>query len=116
MNSLETQWTPVFDGLEGFNQYVDMGSVHRYPNWVEMWDLIDYNSVQVFRGKNVLSVKSRWAFDVEKKKARLIESVYYSGLLGCGDVCFHGDEIYLWSPIEPGSVVEAMWEMACGKR
>ena len=72
MTSRVTQWTPVLDGVEGFNQYVDVGSIHRYPNWIEMWDLIDYNSVKVFKGKSFLSVKSRWAYDAEKKKARLM--------------------------------------------
>ena len=42
MNSLVTQWTLVFDGLDGFSQHVDMGSGAVLAEWTQIGESIDY--------------------------------------------------------------------------
>ena len=110
------EWTLVGDNYLFF-QYVDRATIRRNGNFVKMWDLSDYKTVQkAAGGESYLSGKTQWEFDCKDEKVRSLAFTWFGGQMGSGKVVYaDGDVRGKWQPIEPGSVGETQWKIACGK-
>jgi len=42
--------------------------------------------------------------------------VSYYGRMGNGDVIFYDHDPLPWEPVTPGTIIAALWKIACGKR
>ena len=111
------EWT-VAERDDELILYVDKATIRRNGNLVKMWDLADYKTVQksAAAGEYYLSGKVQMEYDCKEEKKRLLAFTNFSGKMGSGKVVYSDSFPGKWSPISPGSVGEALWKIACGKK
>ncbi len=132
---VETEWVAVEKNYlfpERQTVYIDPNTIRREKHLVTLWQLIDYKWMQ---GKGAMinphafgrlyrymtaphgffSTKTRKQFDCMNNRVRLLESTDFSHRMGTG----RRNKGYVdqdnWLPIEPESVNQSLWEVACGK-
>ena len=111
-------WTIVGDtGDDGdaFIQYVDRATIRRNGNFVKMWDLKNYKTVQTNAGYSYLLSMTQREFDCKEEKLRILALTWFSGQMGNGNPVYSGSDPEKWSPVYPGSIGESTWKIACGK-
>jgi hypothetical protein len=103
--------------------YVDPDTIRREGNLVTMWQLIDFKLMQGNAGMGpfgfgphrFLSTKTHKQFDCAGKRLRLLAFTEFSRGMGTGTPANgyvdHGN----WIPVEPESINQALWNVACGK-
>ena len=114
------EWTIVGDtgdGGDDFIQYVDRATIRRNGNFVKMWGLRDYKTVQTVADNSFLSSKQQSEYDCKEEKKRILAFTWFSAQMGSGNVVYNTSETSMkWSPIEPESAAETQWKIACGKK
>ena len=103
--------------------YVEPDTIRREGNLVTLWQLIDFKWMQGNQGMGRLgfgpdrffSTKTRKQFDCAEKRLRLLAFTEFSHHMGTG-ISSNGyvDKDH-WLPVEPESISQALWEIACGK-
>lgn len=97
--------------------YIDSDTIRREGNLVTLWQLIDFKWMQGNpRGTpRFLSTKTHKQFNCAEKRLRLFAFTEFSRPMGTGIP----DDGYVdksnWIPVEPESINQALWEVACGK-
>ena len=110
------EWTQS-DGNDRLIQYVDRATIRKSGNLVKMWNLRNYKTVRTLAGYSILSSKEQSEYDCKEEKSRLLAVIWFDGQMGNGKVVVsNGNVRGEWSPIEPGSVGETKWKIACGKQ
>jgi len=110
------EWT-IAGGNDNYIIYVDRATIRRNGNLVKMWSLKDLKTLRkIGDGESYLSDKGQHEYDCKEEKMRLLAFTYFSGQMGSGKVVLSDSDPGKWSPIEPGSVAEALWKIACGKK
>ena len=66
-------------------------------------------------GHRVLSTKTHKQFDCAEKRLRLLAVTDFSGNMGTGIPAGAYIDGGNWVPVEPKSINQALWEVACGK-
>lgn len=108
------EWTAV--GINGeFTQYVDYTTIRQMVNRVKMWDLIDYKTMHKSIGNNYLSIKERYEYDCQEDKYRHLILSFFGGNMGNGEVVLSISEPNRWLPVEPGTMADIKWKIACDK-
>jgi hypothetical protein len=60
--------------------------------------------------------KMQRQYDCEEDRSRALAFTFFSGNMGKGEVVVtDSDENNKWAPVEPESIDEAFWRLACGK-
>ena len=102
--------------------YVDPDTIRREGNLVTMWQLIDFKLMQgnagmgiLGVGHRVLSTKTHKQFDCAEKRFRVLAVTDFSGNMGTGIPAGAYIDGGNWVPVEPKSINQALWEVACGK-
>jgi hypothetical protein len=103
--------------------YVDPDTTRREGNLVTIWQLIDFKWMQGTAGMGplgfgphrFLSTKTHKQFDCEEKRVRLLAFTEFSHHMGTGIRADGYVDKNRWLPIEPESINQALWEVACGK-
>ncbi|MBX3334502.1 MAG: hypothetical protein KF876_10270 [Nitrospira sp.] len=103
--------------------YVDPSTIRRDGALVTLWQLTDYKVMQgnapfgpfMMSPHRFFSTKSHKEFDCANKRVRLLASSEHSQHMGSG--IQHAVAVAQGSglPVEPGSINEALWNVACGK-
>lgn len=97
--------------------YVDPDTIHRKGDLVMMWQLIDYKTMQGGRSPSRFSsMKMQKQFDCVEVRVRLLRATVYWGNMGTGDPTEAYIEQSNWTLVEPDSVDQALWEVACNKQ
>lgn len=103
--------------------YYDPKSIGRYGDLVTLWQLTDYKWMQgnasfgsfMMGPHRFLSTKTHKEFDCAHNTVRLLASSEFSQHMGAGThhavLVSPGYE----QPIEPDSINQALWELACGE-
>ncbi len=103
--------------------YVDPDTILREGNLVTLWQLIDFTWMQGNAGigrlgfgpHRFLSTETHKQFDCAAKRLRLLAFTEFSRCMGTGirnDGYVDKDN---WLPVEPDSINQALWKVACGK-
>ncbi len=108
----EVEWTHEDGGL---TLYVDYTTIRKVGNKVKMLSLVDFEVIEK-EEIDLFSSRTKDEFDCEEKKMRQLFYALYSGSMGSGKMEHSNDEYLKWTPVEPGSMGEAMWKIACGKK
>ena len=103
--------------------YIDPDSVRREENLVTIWQLIDFKWMQGNAGMGPLgfgphrffSTKTHKQFDCADKRVRLLAFTEFSRHMGAGIAANGYVDKGHWLPVEPESINQALWEVACGK-
>ena len=103
--------------------YVDPDTIRREGSLVTMWQLIDFKWMQGNAGMGplgfgphrFLSTKTHKEFDCAEKRLRLLAFTEFSRRMGTGIAANGYVDTGNWLPVEPESINQALWEVACGK-
>ncbi len=103
--------------------YVESETIRREGNLVTLWQLIDFKWMQGNQGIGPLgygphryfSTKTHKQFDCAKQRLRLLAFTEFSLHMGTGTPARGYVDSGNWLPVEPKSINQALWEIACGK-
>jgi hypothetical protein len=98
--------------------YFDPATLSRAGNIVNMDVLYDLKAAvhSMTNGNQYASQKSQTEYDCKDKQWRMLNFSWYSGNMGAGKMVEYLADAFKWEPVPPGSGVEALWQLACGKR
>jgi hypothetical protein len=99
--------------------YIDLSSIRREGNVVQLSALIDWKAMQGGRSPTrFYSTTLTKQFDCAERQVRTLAATDFDGHMGMGEVI--GGSGYSseghWVAIEPGTLNQGLWEAACGKR
>ena len=88
-----------------------------------LWQLIDFKWMRGNAGigslgfgpHRILSTKTHKQIDCAEKRLRLLAFTEYSRRMGTGIPADGYVDNGNWIPVEPDSINQALWEVACGK-
>jgi hypothetical protein len=97
--------------------YVDSDTIRREERLVTMRQLIDFKWMQgSARGPTrFLSTETHKQFDCAEKRLRLLAFTEFSHRLATGVRADGYVDTGSWISVEPDSINQALWEVACGK-
>jgi len=111
------EWVEVGGPDDGtYTHYADPTTIRRNGTLVKMWLLEDYKTIQTVDGKSFLSDKVQREYDCAEEQQRLLAFYWFSGQMGSGAVVYSNTDPSKWAPVMPGSVGQALWKTACGKK
>jgi len=111
------EWTKVgeSDRKGGYTAYADLASIRKAGNRVKMWILFDYKIEQKASGTNFLSEKIRREYDCAEEQMRVLAFSLFSWNMEKGELVRSYSQPQKWEEVQPGSMDEAEWKVACGK-
>lgn len=109
------EWTKVgeSDSKGGYTAYADLASIRKAGHRTKMWALFDYRIVQKAAGVEFLSEKIRREYDCKEKQMRKLAFSLFSWNMEDGDLIRSYSQPQKWESVQPGSVDEAEWKVAC---
>ncbi len=118
--SVHAEWVAVEknNDLAGIlTVYVDPDTIRRKGNLVTMWQLIDFKTMQGGRSPSRFSsTKIQKEFDCAEERLRLLALTNFWGNMGTGEPSGTYVEGGNWVAVEPDSINQALWEVACNKQ
>lgn len=116
-----TDWIMVKDTPptgDGFVTYAAPSTIRRTGTTVTMSSLIDFTVIPgAALDRPHFPWIDEWEYECEGKILRPLSFREYSGKMGTGENLFtHASPQFWWIAVKPGSVSEALWKMACGKK
>ena len=97
--------------------YVDPDTIRRDGNLVTLWLLMDFKWMQGNRSPSrFLSTKTQKQYDCAEKRLRLLAFTEFSRNMGTGIPADGYVDKGNWVRVEPDSISQALWEVACGKK
>ena len=118
------EWVAVEETPGLRTVYVDPDTIRREGNLVTLWLLMDFKWMQgnVGMGRfgldpsRFLSTKTQMQFDCAEKRLRLLAFTEFSRNMGTGIPADGYVDKGNWVRVEPDSISQALWEVACGKK
>jgi hypothetical protein len=109
------EWVAL-SGDDRRTSYIDATTIRRGGNLVRMWDLVNFQTLQVSRNP-YFSIKVVREYDCTIEQGRIIGQYAYSGQMGTGEmVDSELEDGVKWEPIMPGSWGQDLRKLACGKQ
>ena len=98
--------------------YWDPATIRRTGNIVNMGVLHDLKTAVLSEtnGIHYASQKLQAEYDCKEEQWRMLYFSWYSGNMGGGKMVEYLADSFKWKPVPLGSGVEALWQLACGKK
>ena len=100
--------------------YHDKSTIRRNGVIAKMWIMMENLEMQKSAsGSYYKSASQLFAYNCREETLTLIAHAMYSGSMGTGSVVSTAtlkESEWDWRPVFPGSIREADWKIACGKR
>jgi hypothetical protein len=110
------EWVSIdANNQRGRTIYTDPDTIRLKGDVVTMWSLHDYKTVQTMGSSSYLSYKVQTEYDCAEEQIRKLASTFFSGNMGSGDVVYSVSKEGKWQRVEPGSLGQSEWEVACDK-
>ena len=110
------EWTRI-DSDDTVSGYVDLATIRKQGQTVEMSSLLDFKSVQRKDGRPYLSLTVEFQINCNDHRSRILAVAAYSGNMGEGEVVMAETLAdYPWEPIRPRSRSESLWQIACKQK
>jgi hypothetical protein len=114
---VHAEWLEVMTNIEkGQTIYVDIDSIHRNGDLVEMWTLYDYKTLQHAGQDEYRSRKVQNEFNCAQEVRRMLSVTEFSGNMGNGKVVYEKPSLLSteprWTRVPPG-VGETLLKVAC---
>ena len=112
------EWVEIkSESFGGTTVYVDPDTIRRKGNLVKMWTFRDMHPIQPNdAGNPSASIKEQRQFDCEEERSRVLYSSFLAIGKGKGEVFTFDSGETEWEPVQPRSMNEAFWRLACGKQ
>jgi hypothetical protein len=115
-SSVAAEWVRV-GHTESFTAYANPATLRKTGYMARMWQLFDYASVQsATDDKQYLSTRSRFEHDCNEMRTRQLAVRAHAKNMGAGKIIDSVSTTGEWKPIPPDSILQTMWETACGNR
>lgn len=110
------EWTQV-DDSEQMTSYVNLETVQRTGNIVNMWTLTDLKTEKLRNnGPTYLSTQKHSEFNCKNKMGHLLSFTVFSGHMASGIKIHEDNEPELrWRPVAGDSYTDPFWKYACEK-
>lgn len=107
------EWVKV-DSTQTIDVYADLSSIEQRNGLTRMWELIDYANTQNFAGQAFRSSRVLREFDCKKREMRTVAFTIFAGNMALSSVIYsHRTKNPPWQLIEPYSIGESSWQLAC---
>jgi hypothetical protein len=115
--SVMAEWTAMKWNHEdgGLTLYVDYTTIRKEGDRVKMLSLVDFKIIEKDE-VDLYSSRAQNEYDCKEREIRQLFYSLYSDSMGKGKMEHANSEHLNWMPIQPGSMEEAMWIVACGKK
>ena len=114
-----TEWITVKETTstnDRFVTYAAPSTIRKTGTTVKMWSMMESMDIQgTPSDRPHFSWIDDWEYDCEGKRLRPLEFRAYSGKMGTGGNVLSQNSVELMMAVNPGSVGEALWKIACGK-
>jgi hypothetical protein len=107
-SSAWAEWTEI-GRIEDGTIYIDYASIRRSGNLAKVWWLTDF-------AKSSWSQKIQGQYDCKGKQSQVLAIARFTGRMGSGDILPESSHIPKWEPIQPGSIVETIFNIVCDKK
>jgi hypothetical protein len=88
-----------------------------FVDMIMWWELHDFKTAQTVGGSPYFSQKVQREFDCTTELVRVLVFTEFSGNMGSGNmVYFSSPNTGKWQPIEPDSLGQTLWKVACNKK
>jgi len=116
-SSAIAEWVKVGDNdAETATVYIDPATIRKDGSKAKMWRLFDFKRAEASFGDPYRSMMSEADYDCNEKQQRILTVSLRSGNMGEGELVFSTSDPDKWLPVQPESVSETLWQIACGKR
>ena len=110
------EWVSIgANNQRGRTVYTDPDIIRLKGDVVTMWSLNDYRTRQTMGSTSYLSYKVETEYDCAEERIRTLASTFFSGNMGSGEVVYSISKEGQWQLLEPGSLGQSEWEVACDK-
>ena len=110
-------WVKLFPvKSEGATLYYNNSLMSRSGDIAKMWIMYDYSEPKTISGVTFLSTSSLYEYDCSKNTFRFKTSHYYEGNMTNGKILHTENSSIPWQDINPESVSEAHFRVACKKK
>ena len=111
------EWTKAGESDDdgGYTAYVDLDSIRKAGNGVKMWSLYDYKIEQKASGVNFSSKSIRRDYDCKGEHLRMLAFKLFSWNMERGRLVRSYSQPRNWEEVQPGSMGETEWKIACDK-
>lgn len=114
--AVSAQWVKI-DSAESVSIYADPSSIKRVGSFARMWELVDYLQPEDFAGQAFRSSRVLREFDCDTSEMRTIAFTIFTEPMARGNVVHsHRVDRSDWEFVEPYSLGEASFRMACNVR
>ena len=115
--SVMAEWTAMKWNHEdgGLTLYVDYTTIRKEGDKVKMLSLVDFEIIEK-DAVDLYSSRAQNEYDCKEREIRQLFYSLYSDSMGKGKMEHANSEHLNWMPIQPESMEEAMWTVACGKK
>lgn len=111
--SASAQWQSLGEN-EIEKAYVDATDIQKSRHdTVKMWSMFDLISPRNIGDMRYLSMKIQREYACREKKTRIISRSAYAEHMGIGNMIYSSNTHDKWAAIQPDSVEEALWKIAC---
>jgi len=108
------EWVSIgANNQRGMTVYTDPDTIRLKGDVVTMWSLNDYKTFQTMGSTSYLSYKVQTEYDCAEERIRKLTSTFFSGNMGSGVVVYSISNEGTWLLVEPGSLGQSEWEVAC---
>ena len=114
--SVFAEWTRVTESADGdMTTYIDYGTIKKKGHKVKVWNLFDYKTVRIgAANERYLSSVTRFEYDCKKEMVRQLDVHWYSRQ---GEIVRSITNIKdETESVMPGSMIETLFKIACGKK
>lgn len=111
------EWTKVgeSDKKGGYTAYADLASIRKVGDRAKMWALFDYKITQKVSGVDFLSEKIRREYDCKEKQMRVLAFSLFGWNMESGELVRSYSQPQKWLAVQPKSIDETEWKVACGE-
>ena len=107
------EWTRV-DVNEDSDVYVDLATIHKQANIVNMWALLDYKTAHQWSDYLLYwSMKTQREFDCDAGQVHTLNSLFHFEHMGNGQSVYTVPGGTSWRPVPPDSIDAILWKFAC---
>jgi hypothetical protein len=110
------EWLSLGESDAGTTVYADPATIRREGDLVKMSVLFDFKTIQTKEGVSYLSAKAQMEYDCAEQRFEGLAVLYFSGNMGKGNLLDRSSGKGNWLRVSPGSLDQALWKLACGKK
>ena len=117
--SVFAEWTRVTESADGgYTLYIDYGTIKKKGHKLKVWNLFDYKTVRIgAANERYLSALTRFEYDCEEETERGLDYYWYSRNMRQGEIVRSITNIKdETESVMPGSMIETLFKIACGKK